>query len=860
MACSTKKNTFLSRNSHALSTEYNILYNGQLALDKGLLGIKDKNIDNFWQRLPIEQMQFLEETKDTSSAKNPDFALAEKKATKAIQKHSMNIGGRERNMQIDEAYLLLGKARYFDARFIPAIDAFNYILYKYPNSSKIFDAKIWFHKANMRLENDALVVQNCREMLKKDAENRIENHEKKTKKQLLSKQNSADVHTILSEAFLNLEEKDSAVYHLNKAILYINDKVKKGRLAFILAQLYEETGKKQDAELQYDAVIAMNRKTDRKYIINAHVRKAHLFNYQNGDTLAFLKNFNKLIANRENRPFLGILNHQMGVYYDTQKNAKKALEFYNSSIKKTKENDYLLASNYRNIATIFFNKAQYANAAKYYDSTLVKMDIKTREFLKIEKFRKNLEDVIRYEEIANRNDSILNILKLSPNEQVTFFEKYIEKRKTEDEKKRLAEERRIEAQKNIEKNNSVQISDEPIGAKPIAAMPILPEEKQAVFYFYNPTTVSYGKLAFKRQWGNRAAKGYWRINAEKNVSETPEVVLGELTDATKTFENQAEIIEAYTVGFYTKQLPSNPLAIDSINKKRNQAYYQLGIIYKEKFKEYDLASNKLEQLLKQNPEEKWVLPTLYNLYKIYQITDASKANAIKQQINQQFPNTIYADIINHTSTTAFTNTPQKSYENLYLIYQNANYLEVVALANELAKQYTGDPILPKIELLKAYAIGKVEGVSAFKSALESLVINHENSEEAKEAKEILANQVPFLTNREFVETSNQGYKILYKIPVKDTQTVFVADSQIQAYLCDQNYSQLFTSVDDYDGKSKFLVLHDIKTYTQAEVIARVLKEEKKYQITPEPIIITTKNYSIIQIKKNLEEYLSPKKL
>jgi hypothetical protein len=57
--------------------------------------------------------------------------LAETKATKAIQKHSMNIDGRERN-QIDEAYLLLGKARYYDQRFIPALDAFNYILYKYP--------------------------------------------------------------------------------------------------------------------------------------------------------------------------------------------------------------------------------------------------------------------------------------------------------------------------------------------------------------------------------------------------------------------------------------------------------------------------------------------------------------------------------------------------------------------------------------------------------------------------------------------------------------------------------------------------------------------------------------------------------
>jgi hypothetical protein len=35
------------------------------------------------------------------------------------------------------------KARYYDQRFIPALDAFNYILYKYPNSSNIYEAKIW---------------------------------------------------------------------------------------------------------------------------------------------------------------------------------------------------------------------------------------------------------------------------------------------------------------------------------------------------------------------------------------------------------------------------------------------------------------------------------------------------------------------------------------------------------------------------------------------------------------------------------------------------------------------------------------------------------------------------------------------
>jgi hypothetical protein len=53
----------------------------------------------------------------------------------------MNIG-REKNFQIDEAYLLLEKPDTTIKGLFP-LDAFNYILYKYPNSSNIYEAKIW---------------------------------------------------------------------------------------------------------------------------------------------------------------------------------------------------------------------------------------------------------------------------------------------------------------------------------------------------------------------------------------------------------------------------------------------------------------------------------------------------------------------------------------------------------------------------------------------------------------------------------------------------------------------------------------------------------------------------------------------
>ena len=379
VACSTKKDTFLNRNSHALSTRDNILYNGQIALDKGVVGIKSSNKDNFWKRLPIERMQLKEDDSPNGSPKNPDFEAAEAKATKAIQKHSMYIDGQEKNYQIDEAYLLLGKARYYDQRFFPALEAFNYILYKYPTSSNINPAKIWREKTNMRLGNDAQVLKNIEKLLK----------EKKLKPQVV-----ADANALLAESYLNLEEKDSAIVKLKIAENNTKINAEKARYRFILGQLYQELGIRDTALIYYQEVIDMNRKADREFVIQAYAKKAQLFDFENGDANAFVERYNKLVADRENRPFLGTIYYEMGVFYDKNNDQELAKEFYNASLKSNSPDNYLVASNYRNLGNMHFKNTDYFIAAKYYDSTLVKLDVKTREHIHINKVRKDLDEVI----------------------------------------------------------------------------------------------------------------------------------------------------------------------------------------------------------------------------------------------------------------------------------------------------------------------------------------------------------------------------------------------------------------------------------------------------------------------------------
>ncbi|PAM92730.1 gliding motility protein [Flavobacterium sp. IR1] len=853
IACSTKRNTFLARNSHALSTKYNILYNGGIGLDKGLQSIHADNHDNFWALLPIEKIQIDENFNDEKKAKNPDFEKAETKAIKAIQKHSMNIGGREVNSQIDEAYLMLGKARYYDQRFIPALEAFNYILYKYPNSSNIYTAKIWREKTNMRLGNDAIAIKNMKLLLKNTD---------------VSKQTFSDANALLAEAFLNIEERDSAVAKLKIAEEFSRINEEKARYRFILGQMYQEAGQKDSATYYYDGVIDMNRRADRKYMMHAYANKAQMYDYENGNDTIFLKTYNKLIKDRENRPYYDVLLFEMGIFYDKKEQHEEALQFYNKSLARKSQDSYLVASTYRNIGDMFFKDKKYSMAAKYYDSTLVKLNPKTREYAFIEKNRKNLDDVIKYEAIATRNDSIIMVKGLPEPERKTYFEKYITELKKKDEAKRIQEEKERERLANIERNTNS-------GSEPTAVNPnslgkpssdpdgIVPpggksgNSVAALFYFYNPTTVAYGKLQFKKNWGNRTIGTNWRLGASKGGNNSAlNDSISRIQDSLSAIKEEI-VIEQYTTEFYEKQLPTTQVAMDSIGKERNFAYYQLGLIYKEKFKEYDLASGKLEQLLQNNPEEKFILPAMYNLYKIYQITNPSKAEQIKANITATYPNSRYAYILNNTNKEDLE-AAEKEYQRWYKLFQEEQYDVVLDSIDSVINQYTGDEIVSKYELLKANTLGKVNGLAAYKKAIESVADNYPNSEEGKNAREILEKQIPALEKIDFTAVDVKNWKVLYKLPREDTKTAQQIEDAIKRFLSVENFMRLKTSIDRYNKNENFVVIHGMKSEAYAHDVAGVLRDDKKYKITHPAIIISSENYQVIQIKKNLETYIAPK--
>jgi len=848
IACSTKRNTWLSRNSHALSTKDNILYNGGIGLAKGIEEVKLQNTDNFWKILPVERMQVSEDNLMPGNTKNTNFEKAETKATKAIQKHSMNINGSEKNPQMDEAYMMLGQARYYDQRFVPALDAFNYVLSKSPNSDKIYEVKIWREKTNMRLDNDALAVNNLRKLLK----------EIKFKDQIF-----ADANATLAQAFLNLEQKDSAVAKLKIAKEFTKSKEEISRYNYILGQVYEELGYKDSAYASYQTVIDMRRKAAKQYVIHAHARQASQFDYEKGDTIAFLKKYNALLKDREDRPFLDVLHHQLGLFYEKRNNKTQAKKEYNLSLKKKTQDTYLIASNYRNLADLYFIESKFVKAGNYYDSTLVHLKPRTREFNLIKKKRENLEDVIKYEAISQTNDSIISLHKMTGSERIAYFETHIVKLKKEEEIQKKAAEKLARIKENQDRNEGKIDSGDGSDSKTTKTInPKTPSPATAgnddTFYFYNPTTVVFGKVEFAKNWGKRTLQDNWRVSSLAEKENSGKDSDGKDAEEDKDSKDVAAVDERFTTDFYIKQIPESQTTIDSLSKERNFANYQLGIIYKEKFKEYQLAANKFEKLLGDVPEDRLVLPSMYHLYKLYEILDKSKAAAMKESIVANYPNSRYAQILLNPSSDIeeSSDSPNVVYANIYKQYQNGEIKAVLTATENAINRFTGDEIVPKFELLKANIVGKLGGLVEFSTALNYVALNYPNSEEGKKAEKLLSVDLPKLEALQLSKATSRNWKILYQ--TKDFEDVGTKGlrEKIKKFIADRSLTKITVSLDIYTMTDNFVVLHGINTEDLAIGITSILKDYKDYKVQQKPIIISAENYTIVQIKKNLEEFLA----
>lgn len=296
--------------------------------------------------------------------------------------------------------------------------------------------------------------------------------------------------------------------------------------------------------------------------------------------------------------------------------------------------------------------------------------------------------------------------------------------------------------------------------------------------------------------------------------------------------------------------------------ERNFAYYQLGLIYKEKFREYSLATNRLERLLSFQPQERLIIPSKYNLYKIYDLLgNTSSADKWKNDILTNHPDSRYAEILrNPTSQLASDeSSPEFKYKELYKEFEASNYDYVIATCDDYMNIYNGNDIVPKLEMLKATALGRREGFEAYKKAVNFVALNYPQASEGKDAQQIYSTVLPQLAKKDFVDKS-ESWKIVFAFSKDETKEAAELKEKLEKAIEEYRYTNMSVSTDYYDSKTDFVIIHGLKSQLGGKGFVELLKENKKYKIKRPYFEIATPNYKIIQIHKNLDDYFTSQKV
>ena len=793
--CSTQKNKTLNKSYHSVVSTYNVLFNGNEYLNKGLENFNSSYKENYWDILPIEPIESTDKIITVDGLENQDFLKAEEKAAKAIQKHSMLINEIQYNSKISEAYFLLGKARYFDQRYLPAIDAFNQI-YKL-NKEDDFWAKgiIWKSKSHIRLNQESVAVALINELLEKED---------------LDSEIVSNANGVLAMAFLNLEENDKAVKPLKNAIKTTKQKSRQARYLYVLGQLYESKKFVDSAKINFTKVVNFKRRIPRDLYVNAKTKKL-----QFSKNIDLKKEFLKMIENEENKPYLDKIYYSYSQALLNSDSLQLAKKYLKSSVRENSTDKDLKSKVYINLFELNFNASEYLLAGKYLDSALNVIDKKSREFWTLDRQKKGIEKVVNIEANLLLWDSLLKISNYDKEKLNKVLNDVLDSRT-------LTNTGTLELQPTKTKNSDQTFI-------------------KTNFYFYNPQIVSLGKQSFITLWGNRIRDTYWRsIQSSSAKSEGKNIKNPKM----EILEKSVDYTEIY------KEIPFTKFEKDSILKLIELSKLELAESYIVKYGNHKLGQSIIKNFFESNSGSNLLTNAKYLLYKSYKIQNDRKYNDIKEDILQNDSLSRFAKILSKDPKFILDQkTSIVLLDSLKILFQNQKFEEVINSAKESIGFVENEDILIDLEILLANSLGRLEGVNKYNEVLKEISKKYPTSAKSKQLIKI-SNKI----NRKWKEpnklTKSDDFKIVFVLSKMD-----FSDNQIKESLrlIEKTIDvKKRVSYDVYDYDRALIVIHDYTNRDDAENdIFKIKQELEGFQLKNNFVSLSSQ-YKNMLIYKTLE--------
>ena len=456
ISCSSKKESFISLKP--IKAKYNILFNGNLFLDEGVKKLEDLYLENYWEILPPILLNNVLELESDYPTKN--FTRSEEKAIKVIQKF-----GNENNLDseyINEAYLLLGKSRFYDKRFISSLQAFNYITKQEKKPEVWFEASFWKALINSNLGQKNLANSIIDQAINNES---------------IPNENKSKLYLAKSEVNYSNQEYDSLILNLKKSINFSKDKNQNARSNFILGQVYMQKGLKDSSKVYFTKTINLHKNKSSGLVVNSKLFNLNLNKESNE------KDYSKLSSDLRSFgqvPRINFYNAKKLLQINEDDEAKRLLK---QAIRINEKDKNLFTNAYNELFLNELKNKEYLTSSNYLDTLITYYDPNSKSFLVLNEQRDKLNLISDLVRQNKEIDSLIYMSQFSDEEINTFL---------------------------INKENEANTANEQITD--------YSGQNLSSFYFDNSLAVQNGKRIFLIKWGNRSNVDNWRTYSFGSLS------------------------------------------------------------------------------------------------------------------------------------------------------------------------------------------------------------------------------------------------------------------------------------------------------------------------------------------------------
>lgn len=791
-SCSVRKNNILSREYHKTLAHYNGYFNAREKVKEGAKMLYDGQAERYDRILPV----FKYGDKNTAKPVFPVMDEAIKKVSLVIQRHSMEFNNVERNRWIPRSYLIIGLAQFYKHETWTAIESFQFVAAQYRYDPVKYAALIWLTQCYLELGKTP------------DAEFLLSTLRDDPK--VPSGLNPL-FNAVYADYFFQVKDLEKAAERLELAAAGTKKRQERTRYHFILGQIYQKRGELNRAVAKYDLVIKATPPYEMSF--NARINRAVCIDVNSPDGKDIRKVLTKMLKDEKNTEYHDQIYYALAEVALKENNEPEAIEFLRKSTATSVSNDNQKALSYLKLADIYFKHPEYVVAQSYYDSTITFLTKDHPDYVTIANIHEHLTKLIQNLKVIQHEDS-LQALAMKPSAERERIVDEMITRESEEKLKALQEkkEKERELQEANEANDGQQLMNDP--GRPAPGAP-----QGGGWYFSNPSAISFGFNEFIRLWGNRKLEDNWRRSNKSSFAEGGIVFEDEdlaaidsaaaLGDAVR--DSLMAVQNAKKRKTYLDSIPSSPEQLQISNARIVEAYYNVGLIYKEHLRDNKASAQVFETLMQRYPDNEYKLPAYYNLYRVYlTLGNEEKAEYYKNIIMRDYPDTEYAKII--LNPDYFKDQQRKVaiqkvyYENTYRAYLNRQYADVIERKEMADSLFPGSELAPRFELLQALAIGQSKPLPEFEASLKKVVARYPADTVSFKAKEILERINPEMYKRDSVaQVTGLNNEEPVQAPKAPTPYRYVADTIQYVILVFPNNNvigsnELKVAVSNYNAK------------------------------------------------------------